>query len=639
MKKIHKIFSVLFAGSLLFTACSDFEDINISPTAASSDQVNVAYVINESITKAQQDPDVAERSFILYWKVAGHQMQYPGFSTGSYNDGWTSAYYNQSSSWQNSANLAIKLADEKIEKGLTGDDATMIPNMKQVARIWRAYLMSEFADNFGSIPLNAFNGVNPDFSSVKDVYYFLLDELKDAVNQIDVNFTAPSDLTQYDRAYGFDFKKWVKYANSMRMRLAMRLSEVDPGKAQSEFEDAAKGDLILSDADDFSCAERSGWDALTGVMTREWNNQLLSPTLNNLMINLGGIETARLLTEDKYKPYIKEANYVGVRYEKHYSLLTTDPSAGFFFNGLQNKIDPRAYQLFFIPGDYEHPLFCNYPSYTDDWKTQVRNLLADDKENTLEEIDASFTWNAAPRGSDGDKGAKNRLYTYTGTNPGLALKYRNSSNSRIFFASWETYFLIAEAAVRGWSVPMGGKEAYEAGIRASFAYNGVSEYVEEYLKSTDYNRVGTSVNWDHTTEPPASVEMKMIDGYTKAESTYTFKYPVAANTLYGKALNDKLTKIISQKFIANTPWLPLETWSDFRRLGLPFFETPTIEEPLINMPDLNKNNYTKASVKFYPQRLKYPSSLESSSPEGYKQAVQLLDGEDAVLTPLWWAKH
>ena len=37
-----------------------------------------------------------------------------------------------------------------------------------------------------------------------------------------------------------DWNKWIKYANSMRMRLAMRLSEVDPGKAKSEFEDAVK---------------------------------------------------------------------------------------------------------------------------------------------------------------------------------------------------------------------------------------------------------------------------------------------------------------------------------------------------------------------------------------------------------------
>lgn len=46
----------------------------------------------------------------------------------------------------------------------------------------------------------------------------------------------------------------------------------------------------------------------------------------------------------------------------------------------------------------------------------------------------------------------------------------------------------------------------------------------------------------------------------------------------------------------------------------------------------------KQTTKFFPQRLKFPSGLENSSPEGYKQAVQLLGGPDDVFTPLWWAK-
>ena len=102
--------------------------------------------------------------------------------------------------------------------------------------------------------------------------------------------------------------------------------------------------------------------------------------------------------------------------------------------------------------------------------------------------------------------------------------------------------------------------------------------------------------------------------------------------------NDRLTKIITQKFIAQNPWLPLETWNDHRRLGLPFFENPAIENPLVNMPALNTGNYMTSDVRFFPQRVRYPSSLAGSNPAGYQQAVGHLGGEDAVLTPLWWAK-
>ena len=103
--------------------------------------------------------------------------------------------------------------------------------------------------------------------------------------------------------------------------------------------------------------------------------------------------------------------------------------------------------------------------------------------------------------------------------------------------------------------------------------------------------------------------------------------------------NDRLTKIITQKFIAQTPWVPLEAWSDHRRLGLPFFENPAIENPLVNMPALTTGNYMTSNIKFFPQRLKYPSSLPASNAAGYQQAVGFLGGPDEVLTPLWWAKH
>ena len=66
--------------------------------------------------------------------------------------------------------------------------------------------------------------------------------------------------------------------------------------------------------------------------------------------------------------------------------------------------------------------------------------------------------------------------------------------------------------------------------------------------------------------------MKCTNGYTGQTENYTYRYPEMKSRLYKAAMNDHLTKIITQKFIANTPWLPLETWSDHRRLGLPFFE-------------------------------------------------------------------
>ncbi len=636
MRKIMKKTGLIGGVLLAFLSCSDFEEINIDPVAASGDQVQIEYFINASIGGAQMDPHIAERVFVLYWDRVGGMTRSGGLTTGSANDDWSSDYYNSwMSKWLRNVNAGIDVADQQIAAGNSKEHTE---NLKQVARIWRAYLMSEMSDNFGSIPIDGFQGVNPEYSDVKTVYYYMLQELKEATNALDLAVSAPSEaLKKLDPAYKYDFAKWKKYGNSLRMRFAMRLSEVDPSKAKEEFESAVAGGFISVTDENFAVKEVPGYSDYTGVMTREWNMFELSASLNNLMIGLGGVASEDVLPANLHQ-YIKPANYMGLKYDQNFSTKTNDPSAGFFFDGLHQTMDPRAYDLFKIPGNFADPQFNSYPSWADDAKITKRNLLIGENE-TPKEIDAAFTWNAYAGGDWGKVGAKNKVYGWPGTMPRMANKYRNSSKSRIFFASWESYFLIAEAAVKGWTVPMNGKDAYEQGIADSFAYNGVSSELSEYLTSDDYNRVGTSVSWAHTAEPSATVSMTYKDGYTGTAGTTTFKYPV--NNVYknGTVKNDLLTKIITQKFIAQTPWLPLETWNDHRRLGLPFFENPVIENPLTNLPALTEGNYMTNSPKVYAQRLKYPSNFPSNIPGGYAQAVEKLGGPDTVFTPLWWAQQ
>lgn len=625
---------MLLATSLLLASCKKFEDTNVNPVAASGDQVQPEYFLNNSIIGAQQNPDIAERAFVLYWKTAGHQHSNGGLSSGSYDDSYTIAYYNQVATWLNNANTAIKIA---ADKKASGTDAPYTKNVAQVARIWRAYLMSEMSDNFGPIPVKGFEGTNPEFNDVKTVYYYALAELKDAAAQIDVNVANTDALKKLDPSYNYDYTKWVKYANSMRMRLAMRLSEVDPAKAKAEFEDAAAGSKYITVMNEaFQVAERPGWDPLTGVMSREWNAQFISASLNNLYLGLGGVKSADQL-DASFAASIKPANWLGLKFDQHFTSKTNNPSAGYWFDGLPNTIDPRAYKTFIIPGDFINPDFNAYPSWTSDAKNTVRDLLGSD-DKTLLSINAKYTWNASNTGDWGVKGTRNQVRAFVGTMPRLSNKFRTSNSTRIFFAPWETYFLLAEAAERGWATPISGKAAYEAGIRSSFEYWNVSNSVGSYLASEDYNRVGTSVSWDHIAEPGNSHTMDYKDGYTGVAGVATVLYP--KNDLYknGAVKNDRLTKIITQKFIAQTPWLPLEAWSDQRRLGLPFFENPAIENLLPNLPALNNGNYMTSNVKFFPQRLRYPSGLKDTNAPGYDQALSALNGTDEVLTPLWWAK-
>lgn len=653
MKTMNKLFLGLgFCAGLV--SCSDFDEVNTNPTAAGEEYVKPQYALNNSIGQAQMNPGTAERVVVYNWASAARICGEMSFlNVGRYSDDYTSAYYypDLNSSIKN-ATLAITAVENQLEAATTtAHEKEFFPNVKQFARIWRAYLISEFVDNFGPYPIESFLGENPVFNSEKDDYEFILKELKEAAAAINTSVLPveaegkcdPFDNVKYDPV------KWQKYANSLRMRLAMRLSNIDKATAQAEFEDAAKGNKILTADDMFAVKENDGWDVFSGVYTRSFDDQVLSSTVANLLTNLGGIKVTEQRSD--LASYVKPANYLGIKYDRHYVANTDNPTKQYWLDGMPENLDPRALKIFCLPDDE------NAENYIDKYNDRTAKdfvlYTVDENGNPIPnkdnpgeiKIDATRCWNGYPAGSRGGWSptlAYNQLVT-NGYGPGCTLpmlgKDYCKGKSRIFFAAWETYFLLAEASLYGWNTGTTAKEAYENGIKASFEYFGVSEYVNDYLNSTNYNRVGTSVKFDHTTEPTAE-QMTYVDGYSKEQKTVTYEYPTASKTLYGKALNDHLTKIITQKFIAQTPYLVLEMWSDFRRLGLPFFEIPANESSMTGSDMVNvwNPNSWKDGQKweFYPQRMRYPSSLENADPEGYKQAVELLGGSDNIITPLWW---
>ena len=653
MKTMNKLFLGLgFCAGLV--SCSDFDEVNTNPTAAGEEYVKPQYALNNSIGQAQMNPGTAERIVVYNWASAARICGEMSFlNVGRYSDDYTSSYYypDLSASIKN-ATLAITAVENQLEAATTtAHEKEFFPNVKQFARIWRAYLISEFVDNFGPYPIESFLGENPVFNSEKDDYEFILKELKEAAAAINTSVLPveaegkcdPFDNVKYDPV------KWQKYANSLRMRLAMRLSNIDKATAQAEFEDAAKGNKILTADDMFAVKENDGWDVFSGVYTRSFDDQVLSSTVANLLTNLGGIKVTEQRSD--LGSNVKPANYLGIKYDRHYVANTDNPTKQYWLDGMPENLDPRALKIFCLPDDE------NAENYIDKYNDRTAKdfvlYTVDENGNPIPnkdnpgeiKIDATRCWNGYPAGSRGGWSptlAYNQLVT-NGYGPGCTLpmlgKDYCKGKSRIFFAAWETYFLLAEASLYGWNTGTTAKEAYENGIKASFEYFGVSEYVNDYLNSTNYNRVGTSVKFDHTTEPTAE-QMTYVDGYSKEQKTVTYEYPTASKTLYGKALNDHLTKIITQKFIAQTPYLVLEMWSDFRRLGLPFFEIPANESSMTGSDMVNawNPNSWKDGQKweFYPQRMRYPSSLENADPEGYKQAVELLGGSDNIITPLWW---
>ncbi len=680
MKAFNKLVAVtLGLASVAMVGCSDFEEVNTNPASIGALYTQPYYLLAQAIQNSQQNPDTAERTFVINWlTISRIGDTYYDTATGDYNDGYLNTCFSTAANAAKNATLAITVANEHLASGKRGQrDTEFIKNTIAYARIYRVYAMSEFADSFGPMPIDMFKGENPTFVSLKDVYYYFMDELREAVAAIDTTVEATSSEAESDHAYGWDPVKWKNYGISMWMRLAMRMSEVDPAKAKDEFQAAVAAGPGIKTADGaFTMPENTGWDDFSGVMSRTWNYLWVNATVTNLMTNYGssaetGLNAAKgyytTMDYNRYAPYVKDAStYLGQEFAAYSSPNSDNPTKQMFFDGLPSKIDPRAFVYYVIPNDGPDRKL-QYLSYMTHDKAlcDYEYMNQVDGSGNKSNIDASkickkYAFNGLPIGWGLDSKADNnglyfgsyqadlvgkqsnpRSWGYIGSWPLIANEFRGKGDKgRLFFGPWETYFLLAEAAELGWNVGTSAKAAYEAGIKASFEYYGIGDAYSEYIASQSYNRVGTSVAFDHTAEP-ANYTIGYKDGMTKADKTKTYEYPDVNKILYpGKKLNDHRTKILTQKYIANAPWLPLECWSDWRRTGLPFFERPCGENGEgIEFIDFDAQQWKSAAKPSqYVQRMRYPSSLKNADPKEYEHALELLgDPTNSGKTSLWWA--
>lgn len=663
MKKIKYRVILGFFAVAVFASCKDFQEINQDPNAVPEGQVRIEFLLNKSIYSAQQDPHIAERMFIGNWDRVAKFERSAGLAVMSVNDGWSNDYWSSyGMQWVKYANLAVTIGESRLKEGIASPN---LGNVVQMARIWRAYLFSELADNFGPIPRSkAFLGPNVEvtFDNLEQIYKFILEELADASAKIDPSQPAINDLKNYDMIFAGDLVKWQKYANTMRLRYAMRLSNVDKAFAQAQFEAAAKLPLITTLEDMPAVQEKGGWDPTTGVMTRPSNWQQVSLTMNNLSLGLGGVNVQNLssikglavsgLPAEVISKFAKDPNkYLGVKLPNHLSGNTNVDGSQYFFDAIPYVADPRLFKNYSLPG-FNDGVVSKFTAKSD-LADSTRVIMEKGSSDYLE-FRTKYTWGGLGYGEWSEKSA---LFSgYTGKNGNIPCKSKrwcDNQRKRVFFGPWETYFLLAEAALYGWNTNgMSDKTAYENGVKASFEYLEINGVVDQYLESTSYNRIGTSVAYEHNDEVQnvtmnfVGLEGNLAEGpsYTNPDlkalhmveaplvSSVTYKYP----TGFYATNNDKLTKIITQKYIAQCPWLPLEAWSDYRRLGLPFQENPFRDKEIVTMPWYT--DFTKASLQNIPGRLPFPQSLIINNKIGYESGVVALGGKDVPNTPLWWAK-
>jgi len=143
---------------------------------------------------------------------------------------------------------------EDYQQIINGADSASLPSTSGPAKVMQSWVFQTVTDLWGDVPYSqALKGQSgsaafkPSYDTQKDIYYGLLKTLTDASTGM-ANGTTLNDpgLGSSDPIYKGDDTKWVKFSNSLRARLALRMSKADPAKAAAELTAAFAGNKLIS---------------------------------------------------------------------------------------------------------------------------------------------------------------------------------------------------------------------------------------------------------------------------------------------------------------------------------------------------------------------------------------------------------
>lgn len=164
------------------------------------------------------------------------------------------------------------------------------PEMGAIASIMFDFAASEVVDVYGPIPYEDTKKLKNEppltYEKVSVVYDKILKDLTEQVKvlkSVTLSEEAKADLKKYDLIAGGEVENWIRFANSIRMRMAMRMVKVDPARAQREFESAFSEGLYL-DNDDIEL-NYQGRHPLY-IISNDWFDARLNANFENLLKRL-----------------------------------------------------------------------------------------------------------------------------------------------------------------------------------------------------------------------------------------------------------------------------------------------------------------------------------------------------------------
>jgi len=247
MKYLKYILFVSVIG--FFSGCTeDFEELNTNPNALISDNVDGS-LLGQGFARAQ------------YFTMNGLHWRFQ-ISENLFSDLYCQYFATTAANFDSDRYVEVGRWIDLAWGSFYGQAAPNIkfvedfardnnlPEEEAIAKIWRVQGYHRITDYWGPAIYSAFgNGeTTVPYDTQEDMYRDFFVTLDEAVNALQSS-SKTNAFGNNDQIFGGDVSKWIKFANSLRLRLATRVKYVDPSLAKSEAEKAIAGGVMEGNED------------------------------------------------------------------------------------------------------------------------------------------------------------------------------------------------------------------------------------------------------------------------------------------------------------------------------------------------------------------------------------------------------
>lgn len=244
--KIANIALILIVIASTFSCTSDFEEINRNPNLPTNARAENLLGGVQYFTFAEPR-FVSWRGNLLYTSQFSHQFTtnvqgtwWAGVDSYKNDQGWTNGVFDQPYK-KSSINLRALLIEYQELNDIQG---------MAVARIMMSMFTQKMTDIFGNVPhkeiiVPQIEVLNPKYETQKEIYKFILEDLKEQMNIIGTS-TETINGAKGDFIYQGDPQKWKVLANTLRLRMALRSRDAFIADGESSFIDAVINDCLAN---------------------------------------------------------------------------------------------------------------------------------------------------------------------------------------------------------------------------------------------------------------------------------------------------------------------------------------------------------------------------------------------------------